>query len=187
MGFNDEAWVREPMGLFKMELEMKHRLSRAALAAAVSGLLVSGSALAVDVNANLSVTATVSNSCTVSAANLAFGVVSPTADTDVQTTISWQCTTGHPATIKLGAGGSTNIMARRMTAGGTTSLPYQLYTNSTRTSVFGDGVTGNSLAILGAGFAATTSTTVYGRVPTGAVGANTAGAYTDTVQITVTF
>jgi spore coat protein U-like protein len=175
------------MGLFKMELEMKHRLSYAALAAAVSGLLLSGSASAVDVNANLTVTATVTNSCIVSAATLAFGVVSPTADTDVQSDISWNCTTGHPATIKLGAGGSGDISARRMTAGGATSLPYQLYTSGGRTTVFGDGVTGNSIAITGAGFAAASTTTVFGRVPTGAVGANPAGAYTDTVQITITF
>jgi spore coat protein U-like protein len=175
------------MGLFKMELEMKHRMSYAALAAAVSGLVVSGSVLAADVTANLNVTATVSNSCIVSAANLAFGVVSPTGDTDVQADISWNCTTGHAATVKLGAGGSGNIMARRMTSGGATSLPYQLYTDGARNTVFGDGVTGTPVAILGAGFAAASSTTVYGRVPTGAVGANPAGAYTDTVQITVTF
>jgi spore coat protein U-like protein len=175
------------MGLFKMELEMKHRLSYAALAAAVSGLLVAGSASAADVTANLNVSATVTNSCIVSAATLAFGIVSPTGDTDVQADISWNCTTGHPATVKLGSGGSGNILARRMTAGGATSLPYQLYTSAARTTVFGDGTNGNSVAITGAGFAATSTTTVFGRVPTGAVGANPAGAYADTVQITVTF
>ena len=89
---------------------MKHRMSYAALAAVVSGLVMSSSVFAADVTANLNVTATVSNSCIVSAANLAFGVVSPTADTDVQADISWNCTTGHAATVKLAAGGSGLLM-----------------------------------------------------------------------------
>jgi spore coat protein U domain-containing protein, fimbrial subunit CupE1/2/3/6 len=165
---------------------MQYRWShRRLLAAAVSSLALCGAALADD-TANLAVSATVNPSCKLTTApTLGFGALSPLADNDAQTNITWQCTTGFNTVIKLGGGGTGNIGARAM--GGAGSLPYQLYTDSGRTSVFGDGTTGSTVAVSGVGYSSTGNVPVYGRVLQANAAVASAGAYSDTVQITIVF
>jgi len=167
---------------------MQNRWShRRLLAAAVSSLSLSGAALA-DSSANLTVTANVAASCLVSATTLAFGPLNPLADNDQTTSIQWQCTKGFGTVIKLGGGGSGNIAARSM--GGPAALPYQLYTDSARTTVFGDGTTGNTVPVTGTGYYVGPppgAVTVYGRVAQANAATAPVGSYTDTVQITIVF
>ena len=165
---------------------MQYRWShRRLLAAAVSTLSLCGAALADD-TANLTVNATVNPSCQLtSAPTLGFGALTPLANNDAQTNITWVCTNGFNTVIKLGGGASGNIGARAM--GGAGSLPYQLYTDAARTSVFGDGTTGNTVAVSGVGYSSPGNVVVYGRVLQANAAVASAGSYSDTVQITIVF
>jgi spore coat protein U-like protein len=168
---------------------MKYRWShRGLLAAAVSSLSLCGAALADD-TANLTVTATVAPTCKLTAGpTLAFGTLNPLANNDVQGNIAWVCTNGFNTLIKLGGGGSGSISARTMKAGALV-LPYQLYTDAARTTVFGDGTAGggSTVPVSGAGYASSANVTVYGRVAQAAAGAASVGSYSDTVLVTVVF
>jgi spore coat protein U-like protein len=148
-------------------------------------------AIAGTATANLSVTATISNNCSISTAAVAFGAYDPIV-TNASTaasatgTINTTCTSGDATTITLGQGanagtGSTAAAPVRRMANGTNYLNYSLYTNSGHTTVF-DGSTG--VAVTGTG--AQVGTSVYGSIP---AGQNTlpAGSYSDTVVATVTF
>jgi len=167
---------------------MQYRWShRRLLAVAISSLSFSGAALA-DSSANLTVTASVAASCQVSATTLAFGPLNPLVDNDQATSIQWQCTKGFGTVIKLGGGGSGNIAARSM--GGPAALSYQLYTDAGRTTVFGDGTTGNTVPVTGTGYYVGPppgAVTIYGRVALANAATAPVGSYTDTVQITIVF
>jgi spore coat protein U-like protein len=70
--------------------------------------------------------------------------------------------------VELGPGNSGNILARQMTSGANT-LNYNLYTNTARTTVWGNGVTGSSVT---ASFNLSNATpsrsrthNVFGRIP----------------------
>jgi len=171
---------------------MNYRWShRRLLLAAVSSLSLCGAALAAQDTANLTVTATVAPTCKLTTGpTLSFGTVNPLANNDAQGDIQWVCTNGFNTAIKLGAGSTSggSISSRLMSDGGTATLAYQLYTDSTRSTVFGDGTAGSStVAVSGAGYASPANVTVYGRVLAAAVGAATAGSYSDTVLVTITF
>lgn len=164
---------------------MKSRWSRGLIAAAVSSLLIGGAALADD-TATLTVTATVPASCQLTVGpTLAFGTLSMIANTDAQGNIGWVCTNGFNTSIKLGGGTSGNIAARTM--GGPGALAYQLYTNAGRTTVFGDGTTGSMVPVSGVGYGTPGTVTVYGRVLQANAATALAGAYTDTVLVTILF
>jgi spore coat protein U-like protein len=70
---------------------------------------------------------------------------------------------------------------------GTDTLAYQLYTDPARSLVFGDGGTGNTVPVNGAGYGIPATVTVYGRVTQAAAGGATGGNYTDVVNVTVLF
>ncbi|MGK9237262.1 spore coat U domain-containing protein [Inquilinus limosus] len=134
------------------------------------------------------VTAQVNAKCLVGGANIldfgSRGLLNGNADSS--TTIDMRCTPGTPYTIALGAGtgpGAT-ITNRRMRRGAET-IAYQLYTNSARTNVWGDGSTGSVVGGTGTGNPPSPPHTVYGRVPPQST--PPAGTYTDTVVITVTY
>src|SRR5436190_1433424 len=70
-------------------------------------------------------------------------------------------------------------------ATGTNLLNYNIYTTSARTTVWGDG-TASTATIGGTGSGSAQSVTVYGRVGSGQTSLP-AGAYADTVAVTVTY
>lgn len=152
---------------------------RTQLAVAVAALMGSSVALAADTD-TLTVTASVQPTCAIETVNnLAFGDVLFDADTDVDTTIDVFCNT-VTGSLTLSGGGSGDINAREM-SDGTNSLPYQLYTDTGRTTVFGDGTTGDAVAVTGS-----QSVTVYGQVTQGDAQAATPSAgYTDDVTVTI--
>lgn len=103
---------------------------------------------------------------------------------DATSTIQVQCTTSTPYNIGLdaGAGSGATVTTRKMTNGGST-VNYSLYSDTGRTTVWGNTIGSNTVTGTGSGSAQ--SFTVYGRVPVQATPAS--GAYTDTVTVTVTY
>lgn len=136
----------------------------------------------------IGVSATVTANCTVSAAPVAFGSVDTLSATAVDGTgsVSVTCTngTGWTAAADIGGGSGASFATRRMTYSGNT-LNYTLYRDSGRTQVWGDG-TGSTFTIANSGSGAAQSFTVYGRVP-GSQASAPAGAYNDTVNVTITY
>jgi spore coat protein U-like protein len=171
---------------FKKELDMKHRCAhRSALAAAIACVLVSGIAVADDV-ANMTVMANVAPSCQLSSVpTIDFGTLDPLINNDAQGDITWVCTNGSNTVIRLDGGGAGDIGARAMAGAG--SLPYQLYTDNARTTVFGDGATGDTVPVAGVGYASPGNVTVYGRVAQADAAVAPNGNYSDTVQVTIVF
>lgn len=134
--------------------------------------------------------AAVCNNVRVSATNVAFGNYNPgsVSDDTATGTIVVRCQ-GSPFntlpafTIDLSTGGSGTYTARRMLLG-LSQLLYNLYTTSGYTTIWGNG-TGSTANVSSAGGANTMNFTVYGRIPTGQF--VTAGNYTDTITVTVTY
>ena len=137
------------------------------------------------------VTATITSSCTVSGSALNFGsAIDPLAagvPLDASSTLTVTCSNTTPYAVSLNAGsnagGASNFTSRTMKSGANT-LGYQLYLDSGRTTVFGDG-TASSSTKSGTGSGSAQSISVYGRVPTQA--GVVPGSYTDTVTVTITY
>ncbi len=104
---------------------------------------------------------------------------------DATTTLSVRCTNTTPYSIGLGVGtgAGATVASRKMTAPSSNTVNYTIYSNSGRTTVWGNTVGTNTVARTGTG--AAQSVTLYGRVP--AQTTPLAGSYADTVTITVTY
>ena len=146
------------------------------------------SASAGTATAPLNVSATVTANCTITTTPLAFGNVNTLSGSNVDGTggLSISCTNGTAwaASAGVGAGSGATYGSRRMTAG-TDLLDYNIYTDSGRTTVWGDD-SGATDLIGGTGTGLAQSVTVYGRVGLGQTSVP-AGNYTDTVSVTVTY
>src|SRR3712207_2621664 len=98
-------------------------------------------ALADSTSADLTVEATVQANCTVSTSKLDFGTVNPLSGSNVNGTggISVTCTngTGWTASANIGSGSGASFSARRLTSS-TGTLNYNLYTDNTYATVWGD-------------------------------------------------
>ncbi|GAY22528.1 spore coat U domain-containing protein [Sphingobium fuliginis] len=149
--------------------------------------LLPNAAMATDATTTMGVSATVLNVCLVSATNMAFGSYDPTSasPTDATSTINVTCTPGTLFNIGLNAGSAVGatVSTRKMLSGAN-PLGYALYSNSGRSTNWGNSVGSDTVAqtastILPAAF------TVYGRIP--AQQSVAAGSYTDTVTITVSY
>ena len=154
----------------------------AALLAITAGLLSSAGARAAE-------------TCTVSAVGTNFGVYDPLSAVPLDTTGTLQvtCTSGLPVIvdyeIQLDAGQLGSYAARAMT-NGASLLTYNLYTDATRTAVWGDGTGGTAVvgikySLPPAGTTQTDTYTVYGRAPARQV--VTVGSYLDTITVTLVF
>lgn len=132
------------------------------------------------------VSASVDPSCEVTADNLAFGTVNAlsTSDTTATSTISVTCTADTAYDIGLDGGNSGDVGARYMTDNATTpnQLNYNLYQESTHTTVWGNTQGTDTVADVGTGSAQTH--TVYGQVP-GGQALVPSGNYDDTVSVTI--
>lgn len=145
-------------------------------------------------------------SCTVSSIGVAFGVYDPlsTTPTDASGSITVTCvwtSAGGPGTqtvtpvIALSAGLSPGTYAQRVlrTAAGD-RLNYNLFRNTARTQIFGDGSSGTvtaptsptTLSVPPSGSPRTGTRPIYGRMPAGQSTA-VPGSYSDTITVTVTF
>jgi spore coat protein U-like protein len=138
---------------------------------------------------SLAVSATVTKNCTITTAPVNFGAYDPvaanaTAPLDGIGTVTVTCTKGAAAKVGLGVGSNAQGTTRRMGGGTTSYLTYELYRDSSHTTVWGDTVD-NALDVPAAPSRNPQSFTVYGRVV--AAQDVTVGSYTDTVVATVNF
>lgn len=120
--------------------------------------------------------------CSASAQSVAFGSYDSLSSSalDGVGTVSVSCDSVTTFTISLSAGTGT-YSARKMTSG-LDELSYNLYTDSSRVLVWGDG-SGSTSTVTAS--AASGIYTVYGRIP--ARQNLAAGSFSDTITVTVTY
>ena len=156
----------------------------------VTALAAAGTAGAATTTTTFGVSATVLKICSVAANPLGFGNYTPSAGAlAVNTTVNVKCTKTTPFTVTLN-GGSTvgGTISQRLMTNGTDNLLYNLYTTAGFATLFGDGTTGVGVAGVGVGLATAVPVTVYGSLPDNATNqAVSTGAYTDTINVTVTY
>jgi spore coat protein U-like protein len=122
--------------------------------------------------------------CNVDVAPLSFGSINAldARDTDSTTTITVTCpaATAYTATASSGSGSFTG---RQMTAP-QGRLDYQLYTEASRSLVWGDGSAGTN-TVSGTADPIGDTQTVYGRVPAQPLAVP--GTYADTILVTISY
>lgn len=134
-------------------------------------------------------------SCSVSTTPVAFGSHNPLGGaTDSTGSVRVNCggLAGLliPYRIDLSTGGGASYSARRMSSGANT-LAYNLYSDPTRSTVWGNGIGGsasvNAAVLLDVlGLSPLQTHTVYGRIPSGQTSA-VPGSYADTITVTITY
>jgi spore coat protein U-like protein len=163
-----------------------HALARIFAVASFVLLAVVRPTLAATVTTTFTAQITIASSCTIdNAAALSFGTQGVlAANIDQTSTIQVTCTNLAPYNIGLDAGTGTgaSVAVRKMTSGGVT-VNYTLYSDTGRTTVWGNTIGTDTVS--GTGTGASQTYTVYGRVPAQATPAP--GTYTDTVTVTVTY
>ena len=100
-------------------------------------------------------------------------------------TFRWRC---NSATfdITISAGGSADQVNRAMTGPGGATLAYNLYTDATLGTIWGDGTAGTGVVQEnGQDITTIGSTTITGRILLGDAQVAAAGLYTDTVTVTL--
>lgn len=176
-------------------LSARHCARRCLLGSvALAAATVASQAQAATATTNLGVSATVANSCTITATlPVTFGaydsvVANVASPLDAAGAIATTCTSGASVVITLGQGSNPSdsssdaVPLREMAASGGSTLRYFLYSDSGRQTVWGN-TAGTGKADTGTG--ASHELQVYGRVT---AGQNVpSGSYSDTVIATVTF
>jgi spore coat protein U-like protein len=141
---------------------------------------------AITTTSTFTVQMAVTSSCVINGApTLNFGSQGVlTANVDQTSTLQVQCTNTTPYNVGLDAGtGSGATVAARLLSNGANIIIYSLYSDSGRTTVWGNTIGINTVAATGTG--ASQSFTIYGRVLAQTTPAG--GTYTDTVTVTVTY
>lgn len=128
-------------------------------------------------------------SCGVSSAGMSFGAINPLSTAEVSTVaeINLVCTGGSVTyTIALSQGNGS--MLQRVMKSGLNNLKYNIYTTSSYLTVVGDGSAG-SATINGLSSTASTAVTyfVFGKVSNIGLPATVAGAYTDSISVTISY
>ena len=158
------------------------------LALPLSGAVFVSSAIAATATTTFPITASVIDSCTVAATPLAFGNYNGITALvlDATATITPTCTLGTAYTITLDAGLGTGatLTTRRLSGPASATLDYAIYTDPTRTTVWGNGGGGTGTRA-GVGLGAAEPGLLYGRIP--ASQATAVGSYLDTITVTLTY
>ncbi|MBJ8498316.1 Csu type fimbrial protein [Acinetobacter oleivorans] len=131
-----------------------------------------------------------------STSNVDFGNINDIGKTSrdytAQGAVNTTCNNGMLYSLYLGDGN--NRVAggfRQMTNGSSQYIPYQLYQNSTYTTIWdttgGVATVGGSGGVSKTGSGTVQSTNVYGKIPQGTAISTTPGNYSDTIVVTVTY
>ena len=154
--------------------------------AAITGFAIAGAAQAQTATGNLTVSASVPESCSVNSPTLSFGSITDlSVATNATATLNVTCTFGLAYTVGLDNGANYASSTRNMIDSGHL-LAYELHRTSAAGPNWGDAVVGDRESGTGNGGSAD-SFTIYGVVPA-QINSGWAGtAYTDTVGITVYF
>ncbi|HVJ12287.1 MAG TPA: spore coat U domain-containing protein [Burkholderiales bacterium] len=130
------------------------------------------------------VTAKVQAVCAVTATDLAFGTYTSQSGTPLQgtTLLRATCTPGSTYNVGLNEGttAGATVNARKM-ASGTNALNYQLYSDSGRSTIWGNTTGTDTVTGVGTGLAV--DHTVFGAVPAAQV--VPAGDYADTITVRI--
>lgn len=164
---------------------------------AVTSVFAASAVYATTVTGSLTVTATLAASCTVNTsatgtttnAVMNFGTVtSMAANIDASTSsaggrkVAVLCSNGTAWALAMNAGNNASGTQRRMAGGSSEYVPYNLYSDSARSTAIGI----NTTALSGTGTGSQQTYDIYGRIPAGSI-LTTPGAYTDTVTLTLTY
>ena len=129
----------------------------------------------------MTVTATLTRACSVSASTLAFGSIAVTGDT--ASTLEIACTNGTTAPVIY------STTTRTMTDGGTGTLPFFL--SQTSGAAADDDLANTSTGeTIGSGWTADGTAhvvTIYGRIPTSSFLGQPVGSYSATIVISVDY
>lgn len=155
--------------------------------------LVAGPAAAGTSADTVEVTANVTATCSIATAALAFGAYDPvvanaTLPDDATGNIVVRCTKGAAGIYIDLDGGKHNAGAQRQMVHGTNAtvlLPYEIYKETGRTSVWGTGDSGTTHSVSD-GSGNDVAVVMYGRIPAGQTQA-ISGSYTDTLVSTIHF
>src|SRR5690242_3091664 len=103
------------------------------------------------ISAMLAVTQAHAQTCTVSMTNVAFATVNvlPGTAVDTTATVTVSCSGGGGAAtacVSIGCGSACDSTSRKMTGPSSNTARYDLYTNSTRTTLWGSWQTGYDTA-----------------------------------------
>jgi spore coat protein U-like protein len=171
---------------------MKTQMTKLALA--FGAMAMAGAAMAATDGSTLAVSATVLNNCAISNGTIAFSTIQLATNKGVGTigttaaaaansgsTISVICTNGATAAITGSVGANGSGAVRKMKAGAE-FLTYELYSDSAQGTVFN---TLNPIAYAGTGLA--TNVVIYGGITAADLAVAKAGAYADTVPLTITY
>lgn len=162
----------------------KITLGFAALAAVAATPAMAGTA-----SNTMPVSVNIINSCTISASPMAFGTLTAIGGANVDTTASVDlaCTTGANYDVSMDFGVNPTAGQRYLvsTSNAANKIPYSIYTDAGRTAAWGN-TSGTNTVAGTAGATGVVSLTAYGRIPSSA-GSMPAGAYIDTVTVTVNF
>jgi spore coat protein U-like protein len=176
-------------GGLSMFAEFKPIVSRSKLKLVIASLCflsVASPSNALTVTSTFTSQITVTSACVInSTSTMDFGSQGVlTSNVDTTSTLAVQCTNTTPYNIGLDAGlGTGATVAVRKMSNGAKLINYTLYSDSGRSTVWGNTVGTDTVAATGNG--ASQSYTVYGRVPAQTTPA--AAAYTDTITVTVTY
>jgi spore coat protein U-like protein len=176
-----EPVVRRSPRWFGVETSRGYRVFsssnlRLFVGASALALIAATSHTALAQTANLNVTATVDASCTLNGGSLPFGAYTGDQN-DATGEFTYQCTPGTSITLSLDQGVNGE---RTMVESGGGSLPYELYSDSSRTTVWGVDTSGLDVPPTSA---EVETAQVFGRIEAGEQAP--AGDYSDTVQITL--
>ena len=140
------------------------------------------------------VTQTLAFKCDVTATNLNFGNYDTMApapcDSTASINVACNMPPQHPnspltVTISISPGSSGSFAQRQMQSTSTDNLNYNLYSNASFSTIWGDGGGSSSTQV---GFVTSTTpwdATLYGRIP--ALQNIRAGSYSDTITVTIDF
>lgn len=136
---------------------------------------------------SMPVLATVLEACTITATPMLFGNVSPgSGNIDTSATVALVCTPNADFDILMGNGSNASSGQRRLAnTGASEFISYGLFQDSAYTQSWGSTIGTNTLSGT-AGALGVVSYPVYGRIPSSAAPVS-AGAYSDTVTVTVNF
>lgn len=146
---------------------------------------IAGQASAATATANLSLSLNVPSTCTVATSAVNFGSYA-SAGVFGNGAVTVKCTDMTGYSVALNAGGHYDTAFRNMDDGSNNHLQYLLYKDAALSAEWGDSATYTQGTVqTGIGLGTDQVLTVYGWVTPGAT--VPAGAYSDTVQVTVTY
>lgn len=150
-------------------------ISKARLAVVLAGVLLA--CLALPANAQ----------CSATTLGVAFGGYDPFSGASVDSTgtVTVTCLVINSYSVALSRGSSGSYSPRTLVSGGN-ALDYNLFLNSSRSTIWGDGTGGTGVISGSIGLLLLPNNhTIYGRIPGGQNPA--AGSYADTITVTVTY